>query len=178
MSTSNRFLQLFSIFLFIVAAPLVLGGLQLLFLGGSFYYLFAGLALAYTAWRLWESDPRASLVYAFLFFFTISPAKSDEGLLSIVSRFGHQPGDSPGQRFFWNRLRYETSTEMGDVCYAEAAYELMPFWFEDRILLRNLAAAKNSTSRIYRVDDFQPRLFGKETIDIGEETVLDRIWTE
>ena len=62
MSTSNRFLQLFSIFLFIVAAPLVLGGLQLLFLGGSFYYLFAGLALAYTAWRLWESDPRASLV--------------------------------------------------------------------------------------------------------------------
>ena len=79
MSTSNRFLQLFSIFLFIVAAPLVLGGLQLLFLGGSFYYLFAGLALAYTAWRLWESDPRASLVYAFLFFFTIAWSFMESG---------------------------------------------------------------------------------------------------
>ena len=76
--------------------------------------------------------------------------------------------------FFWNRLRYETSTEMGDVCYAEAAYELMPYWLEDGILLRNLAAVKNSTSRIYRVDDLQPRLLGKETPEIGEETVLEQ----
>ena len=84
----------------------------------------------------------------FLFFFTISPAKSDEGLLSIVSRFGQQTGESSGQRYFWNRLRYETGTEMGNVCYAEVAYELMPYWLEDGILLRNQVAAKNPSSRI------------------------------
>jgi hypothetical protein len=108
------------------------------------------------------------------FFFSISPAKSDEGLLSIVSRFGQQPGNSSSQRYFWNRLRYETGTEMGDVCYAEAAYELMPYWLEDGILLRNQVAAKNSTSRIYRVDDLQSRFSGKETPEIGEETVLEQ----
>ncbi|MDD9889953.1 MAG: PQQ-binding-like beta-propeller repeat protein [Gammaproteobacteria bacterium] len=79
MSDSNRFIQFFSILLLIIAAPLVLGGLQLLFLGGSFYYLIAGVALAYSGWRLWAADAQGSLVYGFLFFFTIAWSFMESG---------------------------------------------------------------------------------------------------
>ena len=50
----------------------MLGGLQLLFLGGSIYYLVAGLALAYSGWCFWHEDPQGSLVYASLLFLTIA----------------------------------------------------------------------------------------------------------
>jgi len=64
--------KIFPIILFVIAFPLVLGGLQLLFLGGSLYYLVAGLALAYSGWCFWHEDPQGSLVYAILLFLTIA----------------------------------------------------------------------------------------------------------
>lgn len=65
MTTSNdvRPLRVFPIFIFLVAAPLILGGLQLIFLGGSFYYLLAGLMLAGSARYLWQGDPLGSFIY-------------------------------------------------------------------------------------------------------------------
>jgi quinate dehydrogenase (quinone) len=63
--------KIFPSLLFLIAIPLVFGGLQLLFLGGSFYYFFAGIALSYSAWRLWNKDSRASLIYGVLLFFTV-----------------------------------------------------------------------------------------------------------
>ena len=44
------FMNIFAIALFFIAAPLVLGGLQLLVLGGSVYYIFAGLAVGCSAY--------------------------------------------------------------------------------------------------------------------------------
>ena len=64
--------KIFPIILFVIAFTLVLGGLQLLFLGGSIYYLVAGLALAYSGWCFWHEDPQGSLVYASLLFLTIA----------------------------------------------------------------------------------------------------------
>ena len=64
--------KIFPIILFVIAFTLVIGGLQLLFLGGSIYYLVAGLALAYSGWCFWHEDPQGSLVYASLLFLTIA----------------------------------------------------------------------------------------------------------
>ena len=72
METKINTSKIFPIILFVIAFPLVLGGLQLLFLGGSIYYLVAGLALAYSGWCFWHEDPQGSLVYASLLFLTIA----------------------------------------------------------------------------------------------------------
>ena len=72
MKTKINTSKIFPIILFVIAFPLVLGGLQLLFLGGSLYYLVAGLALAYSGWCFWHGDPQGSLVYAILLFLTIA----------------------------------------------------------------------------------------------------------
>lgn len=72
MSEANSSPKVFPIILFLIAAPLVLGGLQLLFLGGSFYYLIAGAALAYCVWLLLQGDTKGVLVYAGLLFFTLA----------------------------------------------------------------------------------------------------------
>ena len=71
--------KIFPSILFLIATPLIFGGLQLLFLGGSFYYLIAGLALSYSAWCLWNKDPRASLVYGVLLFFTAAWSFMESG---------------------------------------------------------------------------------------------------
>ena len=74
MTTSNdvRPLRVFPVFLVLIAAPLILGGLQLVFLGGSFYYLIAGLLLVASAIRLWKSDPLGSLIYGGLMIATVA----------------------------------------------------------------------------------------------------------
>ena len=72
METKINTSKIFPIILFVIAFPLVIGGLQLLFLGGSLYYLVAGLALAYSGWCFWHEDPQGSLVYAILLFLTIA----------------------------------------------------------------------------------------------------------
>ena len=63
--------RIFPTFLTLLAIPLVLGGLQLVFLGGSFYYLAAGLALGASAWRIWNSDPQGSVIFGVLLLATI-----------------------------------------------------------------------------------------------------------
>ncbi len=65
MNTSNdvRPPRLFPALLVIIAVPLLLGGVQLVFLGGSFYYLLAGILLVASAKRLWKADHLGSLVY-------------------------------------------------------------------------------------------------------------------
>ena len=71
--------RLFPIFLILIAIPLGLGGLQLVFLGGSFYYLLAGITLGACAWRLWNSNPQGSLIYGGWLFFTIAWAFTESG---------------------------------------------------------------------------------------------------
>lgn len=79
MSRNERVIQVFSIVLFLVAVPLIVGGLQLLFLGGSFYYILAGAALVYSARRVWEGNPQGSLVYGYLLFFTVAWSFMESG---------------------------------------------------------------------------------------------------
>ena len=55
--------RIFPVLIALVATPLLLGGLQLIILGGSAYYLLAGMVLAFCALRLWQRDPSASLLY-------------------------------------------------------------------------------------------------------------------
>lgn len=71
-NTEARSPRIFPILLMLIAAPLVLGGVQLVFLGGSSYYLFAGILLVATARRLWRNDPTASLIYGGFMLATIA----------------------------------------------------------------------------------------------------------
>ncbi|MEQ8955650.1 MAG: hypothetical protein RL120_16075, partial [Gammaproteobacteria bacterium] len=64
--------RIFPVLLFLIALPLVLGGVQLVFLGGSFYYLLAGLALLACAMRVWRRDPMAAYIYGGLLVATIA----------------------------------------------------------------------------------------------------------
>lgn len=52
-----------ALLLAILAVPLVWGGVVLLLAGGSPYYLFAGAALAITAWLAWRRDRRSLWLY-------------------------------------------------------------------------------------------------------------------
>ena len=58
---------------------MILGGLQLVFLGGSFYYLVAGLLLVASAIRLWKLDPMASTIYGGLMIATVAWALLESG---------------------------------------------------------------------------------------------------
>ena len=69
----------FPVILFLIATPLVLGGLQLVILGGSFYYLLAGLVLVASGYRLWHADPTGSLVYGGLLIATVAWALMESG---------------------------------------------------------------------------------------------------
>lgn len=71
--------RLFPALLILIAIPLVLGGVQLIFLGGSFYYLLAGLLLVASARRLWQSDPLGSLIYAGLMIATVAWSLIESG---------------------------------------------------------------------------------------------------
>lgn len=81
MNTDNTFKppRKFSILLCIIAAPMVLGGLQLIFLGGTFYYLLAGLALVASAICLWRGAPLGSLIYGGLLIVTLVWALMESG---------------------------------------------------------------------------------------------------
>ncbi len=71
--------RIFPILLCLIAAPMILGGLQLVLLGGSFYYLLAGLLLVASAIRLWKLDPMASLIYGGLMIATVAWALLESG---------------------------------------------------------------------------------------------------
>ena len=72
-------MTIFAIALFFIAAPLVLGGLQLLVLGGSVYYIFAGLAVGCSAYFLWNKRHLASLIYGVFFLLTVVWAFIESG---------------------------------------------------------------------------------------------------
>ena len=71
--------RLFPIILVVIALPLILGGLQLIYLGGSFYYLFAGLLMTASAIKLWQANPTGSLVYGGLLVATVAWALLESG---------------------------------------------------------------------------------------------------
>ncbi|MBL4820968.1 MAG: membrane-bound PQQ-dependent dehydrogenase, glucose/quinate/shikimate family [Gammaproteobacteria bacterium] len=77
--TSVKAPRVFPVILFLIAIPMVLGGLQLVFLGGSFYYLLAGIALGGSAMRLWQGEPMGSLIYGGLLVVTIAWAFFESG---------------------------------------------------------------------------------------------------
>ena len=58
---------------------MIFGGLQLVFLGGSSYYLLAGLVLVASAMKLWKGDPMGSMVYGGLLVATVAWAFSESG---------------------------------------------------------------------------------------------------
>jgi glucose dehydrogenase len=70
-STQSNSPRVFPILLFFIATLFILGGLQLIFLGGSFYYLLAGLALAASGYRLKQADPSGSLIYGVFLLATV-----------------------------------------------------------------------------------------------------------
>ena len=72
-------MNIFAIALFFIAAPLVLGGLQLLVLGGSVYYMFAGLAVGCSAYFLWNKRHLALLIYGVFFLLTVAWAFIESG---------------------------------------------------------------------------------------------------
>ena len=67
------------ILLVLIAAPMILGGVQLIFLGGSFYYLLAGLVLVASARRLWRASPTGSLIYGGFLIATVAWALMESG---------------------------------------------------------------------------------------------------
>ena len=71
--------RVFPIILVVIALPLILGGLQLIYLGGSFYYLFAGLLMTASAIKLWQANPTGSLVYGGLLVATVAWALLESG---------------------------------------------------------------------------------------------------
>tara|TARA_Y100000814_G_scaffold262737_1_gene214612 strand:+ start:327 stop:2669 length:2343 start_codon:yes stop_codon:yes gene_type:complete len=72
-------MNIFAIALFFIAALLVLGGLQLLVLGGSVYYIFAGLAVGYSAYLLWNKRHLALIIYGIFFLLTVAWAFLESG---------------------------------------------------------------------------------------------------
>ena len=78
--------------------------------------------------------------------------------MSFVSKFA-QMGESKGtERYFWNRVRYEKMIDVGTSCYAEGVYELIPFWLENGLRLRDRVSMSSPESRIYRAVDLQHRI--------------------
>ncbi len=78
----------FPTILIMIALPLLMGGTQLVLLGGSFYYLLAGVALTMSAWLLWKRNPLGLSVYALLFSATViwSLWESGNNLWALVPR--------------------------------------------------------------------------------------------
>ena len=71
--------RIFPIVIFLIALPLVIGGAQLLMLGGSVYYIVAGLVLAFSGYRLWEGDAVGSKIYGFFLAATVVWALYESG---------------------------------------------------------------------------------------------------
>ncbi|WP_138465692.1 glucose/quinate/shikimate family membrane-bound PQQ-dependent dehydrogenase [Poseidonocella sp. HB161398] len=72
--------RILSLILALLGAVLAVGGGQLALLGGSFYYLFAGLAMLATAWLLFRRNPLALPLYAALTVITLGWAVWEVGL--------------------------------------------------------------------------------------------------
>lgn len=69
-----------AVFIVIFGVPIFLGGIWLITLGGSWYYLFAGLGLLITAWFLFQRSMLAVWVYLLTFAGTLVWALWEAGL--------------------------------------------------------------------------------------------------
>ena len=83
--------RIFPILLVLIAVPMILGGLQLIFLGGSFYYLLTGLLLVASAMRFWKGSPTGSLIYAGLLITTVAWALLESGTVKLHPNLTHYP---------------------------------------------------------------------------------------
>jgi len=63
--------RLFPALLAVIALPLIVGGLELITLGGSFYYLLAGAMLLFSAAQLWRGRRLGMIVYGALLVLTV-----------------------------------------------------------------------------------------------------------
>ena len=63
--------RIFAAILILIGLTLAVGGVRLVTLGGSFYYVLAGLAILASAVLLWRRDRRGSLVYGLLLAATV-----------------------------------------------------------------------------------------------------------
>jgi quinoprotein glucose dehydrogenase len=72
----------------LIGFVLIAGGVKLVLLGGSLYYIFVGVAVIASAFFIWRRDPRAIWIYAALLVATLLWALWDGGLnvWSIQSR--------------------------------------------------------------------------------------------
>jgi quinate dehydrogenase (quinone) len=71
--------RIFPIALALIGIPLLAGGAQLIFLGGSTYYLLAGLVLLLSAYRLWAGSPSGSKIYGAFLAATVAWALIESG---------------------------------------------------------------------------------------------------
>lgn len=71
--------RVFPILLLSIALPLLIGGVQLASLGGSPYYLLAGLTIVVSAVQLWRGKPSGSLIYGGLLVVTFVWALFEAG---------------------------------------------------------------------------------------------------
>jgi quinoprotein glucose dehydrogenase len=79
-SKASIFQRLQAIILGIIALILIVGGGQLALLGGSFYYLLAGLVMAGSAWLVNKNDHRGVWLYGFMLIGTLLWALAETGL--------------------------------------------------------------------------------------------------
>lgn len=63
--------RVFAVVLILIGLTLAVGGLRLVTLGGSFYYVLAGIAVLASGALLWRRDRRGSLVYGLLLAATV-----------------------------------------------------------------------------------------------------------
>lgn len=77
---ASRPRRILALVLLVIALLLLAGGAKLALLGGSIYYLAAGLAVAGTAWLAFKGDPRESKLYAAFLAVTVAWALWDGGL--------------------------------------------------------------------------------------------------
>jgi membrane-bound PQQ-dependent dehydrogenase (glucose/quinate/shikimate family) len=71
--------RLFAVLLLLIAAAFLYGGIKLIAVGGSWYYLIAGIALASSAVLLWRRNPLGSRVYGLLLIATLVWALAEAG---------------------------------------------------------------------------------------------------
>lgn len=78
-SSSSKAPRIFPILLLLFGVPMILGGVQLILLGGSFYYLITGFLLTACAVRLWKQNAAAPMIYGVFMVFTVLWALYESG---------------------------------------------------------------------------------------------------
>ena len=64
-------MRIFPVLVLFIAVIFIGGGIRLLSLGGSLYYLLAGIALGVSAIQMWRSQPNGAWVYGGVLLLTL-----------------------------------------------------------------------------------------------------------